>query len=839
MTVETSAVAGIIAGRNPLEYSLSSPYTLFLFQAIFIILLCELIHYPIRRIQQPKVIAEVITGIVLGPSVLGHIPNFTNSCFPTASIPGLTLFANVGIILFLFIIGLEVDVQFIKRNLKVAVSVGLINMAVPFALGCGIAKGLYNEYRVVDGESQEISFTTFMVFIAVAMCITAFPVLVRILTELNLIVDRVGTIVLAAGITNDLTGWILLALAVTLANSSKGINTLYILLLVVAWFLFLLYPVKISMKYLLKKFTNDLVTGEPSQILMMFILICVFISAFFTDIIGVHPIFGAFMVGVIVPRDNGYVIKITEKLEDLVHIILIPIYFALAGLNVNLGLLNRGIDWAYTVGIILLAMAGKISGGFIAAKLNKLLWRESLAVGVLMSCKGIVEIVVLSLGLNAGIITQRVYSMFVVMALVTTFATTPLTLWVYPVTYREKVDKFLKGEIKWDNTPIESENEIELETNSEFHKEINYSLNNVTIKNLDKLRITKIILLLRKIDTVSNVMTFIHDIALNGEESESNNYSVDVKALHLREFTSRTSHLLEASSQKTESNEDEKVISQNNKSDYNNSSSILAIMKIFTEFLGIGFTSKSLLSTTKNRILTINEQLHEQSDFLISSVATTQLIQDTRVLYSEANDINDNSDYSLFKELFQNCKTNFGLLLVNDTKNSLGKDGINETDEYKGDAWTLSGEHSKSLFGFKSINLILNHDDMMSSNDLLALHLTYKLSFNISQVNIFVRTSANASSSRTNPNSFEKQIEDLLKSNNQSTKLSIYHIKDSVNFVEELMKAKGELIGETFIMANNVSISTSSKIFEKSVGELISFSVIEGFNVLAVKTPSN
>lgn len=821
MAVTLSSVAGIVSGRNPLEYSVSAPYTIFLFQAVFIILVCHLVHYPLSKIQQPRVIAEVVTGILLGPTVMGHVPKFTNTCFPKESIPGLTLFANIGVILLLFIIGLEVDVKFLKKNLKVALSVGLINMAIPFGMGFGIAKGLYNQY-----SSGDISFTTYAVFVAVALSITAFPVLVRILTELNLIVDRVGTIVLAAGIINDLTGWILLALTVTLANSASGVNTVYILLLTLAWFLFLLYPVRITMRFLLKKFTNDLVTGVPSQLSMMGIIICVFISAFYTDIIGVHPIFGAFMVGVIVPRDNGFVITITEKLEDLVHIVLIPLYFALAGLNVNLGLLNHGIDWAYIIGIILLAMAGKISGGFIAAKLNKLFWRESLAVGVLMSCKGIVEIVVLSIGLNVGIISQKVYSMFVVMALVTTFATTPLTLFIYPVSYREKVMKIRKGEITSDGKPIVNDNATEDDKFMDVDSESN-PFNSYSIKTLNKFRINKAVILLKRINTVSNVMTLIHDIAIKNRDE--NNYNIDVKALHLREFTSRTSDLLEASSQShddTPSTENSTSISTDN--DLNNSSSILAIMQIFSEFLGIHFSSKSLLTTIKNRILTINEQIPEKTDLLISSINTVQLIQDTHALHALSHDISsDNSEYTLHKELFESCKSHFGLLLVNDNKKKVGQlDGIIENEENVFEA------HQNSKFGLKSINLVLNHSDLISNSDLLALHLVYKLSFNVSQVNIFIRSTA--SSSPGDSDGFESQIESLLLKNNPSIAFSINRIKDSYNFVDELKRLKGSLIGETFIVANNVSKS-DSKLFEDPVADLVGLGVSEGFNILAVK----
>ncbi|ONH69213.1 K(+)/H(+) antiporter 1 [Cyberlindnera fabianii] len=438
-----SEVGGIIAGRDPLEYVASSPITLFLFQAIFIIGLCQLIHIPLSLMRQPRVIAEVITGILLGPTALGHIPGFTDKCFPASSIPSLTLVANLGVILFLFLVGLEVDIPFIKKNIKTALSVCLINMSLPFGLGAAISVGLYNHYA-----EPHLKFSTYLVFISVAMCITAFPVLARILTELRLLKERVGTLVLAAGIVNDVIGWMLLALSVTLANSGSGINTLYILLVTVGWGLFVIYPIRwLLVKVILRK---DLASGNLSRFSILIIMILVFISSFFTDIIGVHPIFGAFLIGIVVPREHGFVISLTQKIEDMVHIIMIPIYFALAGFNADLSALTDGIDWAYTIALIIVAVVSKVGGGAIAAKWNGLFWRESFTVGILMSCKGIVEIVVLNIGLNAGIITQKVFSMFVLMALVSTFLTTPLTMWVYPRSYREKVQRYARGELDWD-----------------------------------------------------------------------------------------------------------------------------------------------------------------------------------------------------------------------------------------------------------------------------------------------------------------------------------------------------------------------------------------------------
>lgn len=662
MAVSTSSVAGIVSGRNPLEYSVLSPYTLFLFQLMVIIFFCQLLHYPLKKIQQPRVIAEVLAGIILGPTVMGRIPNFTETCFPTESKPGLVLVANVGIILFLFIVGLEVDLNYIKKNAKAAFSVGIINMAIPFALGCGIARGLYDHYRVKETDLAPVKFTTYMVFIAVALCITAFPVLARILVELNLIGDKVGNVVLSAGIINDLSGWILLALVVTLANAGSGVNTVYILLLTLAWFLLLAYPVRMALRLYFRKFTNEMATGEPSQVSMLIILVLVFISSFYTDIIGVHPIFGAFMVGVIIPRDNGYVIRITEKLEDLVHIVMIPIYFTLAGLGVNLGQLDTGLDWAYIIGIILLAMFGKIAGGLIAAKLNGLSWRESLSVGVLMSCKGIVEIVVLNVGLNAHIISPKVYSMFVVMTLVTTFLTTPLTLWVYPVSYREKLAKYY----------AESDNEQSL-----LHPK------ELTVETLGRFKFQAIVLLLKKIDTIPQLMYLIRDLQASGDEKT-------VRAVHLREFTLRTSHLLEALS----AGESEPI----NEQDHANSSLILAIVSAFSLMLHMNFSAKLLLVPAKSFAPTVNDQITSRFDFLLCSVTAASL-------HSEDPESN-------YKELFENVRANMGVLVTN------------------------SGTQT-----FGGITCLLDHDNLLSATDLLCLHLVGELAATHQRVRIYVRSS--------------------------------------------------------------------------------------------------
>lgn len=363
--------------------------------------------------------------------------------------PALNVAANIGLILFLFLVGLEVDLRVLFKNWRISLGVGAAGMALPFGLGCAIAYGLYHEFRNEKGLVP-ISFGTYMLFVGVAMAITAFPVLCRILTELNILSTQVGVVVLSAGVGNDIVGWILLALCVALVNAGSGITALYVFLVALGYVLFLVFLVRPAFLWILRR--NRSIQNGPSQTIVGLTVLMVFASAFFTSIIGVHQIFGAFLIGIICPHDGGFSIKLVEKIEDLVAVFFLPLYFALSGLSTNLGLLNNGITWAYVVGIIAIAFFGKIVGGTLAARAAKMVWRESLTIGVLMSCKGLVELIVLNIGLQAKILSQRTFTMFVVMALVTTFATTPLVSYLFPPWYQKKLEAWKRGEIEWDGS---------------------------------------------------------------------------------------------------------------------------------------------------------------------------------------------------------------------------------------------------------------------------------------------------------------------------------------------------------------------------------------------------
>ncbi|THZ08440.1 hypothetical protein D6C93_00532 [Aureobasidium pullulans] len=501
-TARAKAQGGILEGENPTHYNPKDPIIIFIIQAGVIILFCRLLHWPLSKIRQPRVIAEVIGGVLLGPSVMGRIPGFTATIFPAAAQPNLALVANLGLVLFLFIVGLEVDLRYLASNWKIALSVGLAGMALPFGLGCGIAYGLYHQFSDEDG-TEPVAFGTFMLFVGVAMAITAFPVLCRILTELKLLSTSVGVIVLSAGAGNDVTGWVLLALCVALVNSGSGISALYVLLTALGYTLFLFFAVKPAFTWILRR-TRTFENG-PSQGIIVLTLLIALASSFFTGVIGIHPIFGAFMAGLICPHEGGFAIKVTEKIEDLISALFLPLYFALSGLSTNLGLLDSAITWGYVVGVLAVAFIGKFVGASLAARANGVVWRESFTIGALMSCKGLVELIVLNIGLQAKILSQRTFTIFVVMALITTFITTPLTMALYPPWYQKKLEAWKKGLIDWDTgNPINSGDDT----------------SSIVAAKLETSKIKTLLVHLR-LDNMPTLMTFVSLLAAPTKSGEA------------------------------------------------------------------------------------------------------------------------------------------------------------------------------------------------------------------------------------------------------------------------------------------------------------------------------
>ncbi|KAI7895587.1 Sodium/hydrogen exchanger family-domain-containing protein [Mucor mucedo] len=503
--------AGVFSGLNPAHFNSSDPIVLFIIQVAIILAFCRIIAIPLGYLRQPKVISEVIAGIILGPTAMGRIPGFKQAIFPAESLPFLNLIATLGLVFFLFQVGLEVDVQVIKKDWRKSVSIAVAGMALPFGLGAAVSVGLYK----LQNDSS-IPFGSFLLFLGVAMSITAFPVLARILAELKLLRTKVGAITMASGLINDCTAWVLLALVVALLNSSGGIVALYVFLTAVGFTIFVIFGVGPLYRKLCVR-TNSFEDG-PSPLLMTVTLMIVLLCAFVTDIIGVHAIFGGFLAGVIIPHEHDLSIKITEKIEDMINIIFLPLYFTLSGLKTQIGLLDTGIVWGYVILVIFLACFGKIIGCTAAAKLSGMTTRESLAVGFLMNCKGLVELIVLNLGHDAGVLNDQVFVIMVVMALVTTFMTTPVVLYVYPEWYQKQTAV--------DDSPT-------LDNRVDFVSQIDEK--GSIISSIEHKRYC-VVTMLNRIESVPSMMALIQLF-----KRDRVNVSAEMHALRLLELTERTS----------------------------------------------------------------------------------------------------------------------------------------------------------------------------------------------------------------------------------------------------------------------------------------------------------
>jgi Kef-type K+ transport system membrane component KefB/nucleotide-binding universal stress UspA family protein len=400
--------------------------SLLIVQFIVIIGVSRLIGRGARWLSQPLVIAEVVAGIVLGPSLLGWLwPEAMEVLFPNASMPVLKMLSQVGLILFMFLIGLELDPKLLKGRGRASVAISHTSIVVPFALGSAAALWLYPRL-----SEPSVPFSSFMLFMGVAMSITAFPVLARILTERQLMQSKVGAITITCAAVDDVTAWCLLAFVVSLVRASDNLAqaawTTFFALLYIAAMLLVVRP------FLARTGARIVSKGGLTQNVMAGTLLLLLVSAWATELIGIHALFGAFMMGAIIPKEGGLAEALSEKLEYVAVVLLLPLFFAYSGLRTQVGLLASVELWAICGLIILLACVGKFGGSAVAARITGLRWREAGAVGILMNTRGLMELIVLNIGLDLGVISPTLFTMMVVMALVTTFMTTPLLKWIYP-----------------------------------------------------------------------------------------------------------------------------------------------------------------------------------------------------------------------------------------------------------------------------------------------------------------------------------------------------------------------------------------------------------------------
>ena len=396
-----------------------------LIQIMVILLLARIIGIGFRKIHQPQVIGEMVAGIILGPSLLGWLaPNISAQLFPPASLGFLSALSQIGLLVFMFLVGLEVNLKQLRERSHTALVTSHASILIPFLLGCLLALYLYP--KLSDGS---VPFTHFALFIGTAMSITAFPVLARILAERNLLRTPLGGIAIACAAIDDVTAWSILAGVVMLARASTSNKPLWLMVFgSAAYIVVMLYVVRKGLRRLEASYQRR---GEVSKDMVAVILLIIFGSSLMTEWLGIHALFGAFMVGVIMPKEHGLVAALTGKLEDITVVLLLPLFFAFTGLRTSIGLVSGWQMWFYCALIIAVAVAGKFGGASIAARSSGMSWREAGALGVLMNTRGLVELVVLNIGLDIGIISPALFAMMVIMALVTTFMTTPLLKLIY------------------------------------------------------------------------------------------------------------------------------------------------------------------------------------------------------------------------------------------------------------------------------------------------------------------------------------------------------------------------------------------------------------------------
>jgi Kef-type K+ transport system membrane component KefB len=399
---------------------------LLLVQIAVVLVAARLVGLLFRRIHQPQVVGEMVAGILLGPSLLGWaLPEISARLFPVASLGFLNSISQVGLLIFMFLVGLELDPRLLRGKSHTAVVTSHASIVAPFFLGALLSLLLYP--RLSD---DSVTFTGFALFMGAAMSVTAFPVLARILTERGLTKTRVGTVAIACAAVDDVTAWCILAGVVAVVRSSSGALPLWVTLggsaAFVAVMIGLVRPVLARAEGAFHR------RGKLSQDLLGVLLLLGLASAWVTEYLGIHALFGAFLAGAIMPKGERFVHALTEKLEDLTVVLLLPLFFAFTGLRTSFGLVEGAEMWGYAALIILVAVAGKWGGSTLAARFTGMTWRESGAVGVLMNTRGLMELVILNIGLDIGVISPALFAMMVLMALVTTFMTSPLLEWIYP-----------------------------------------------------------------------------------------------------------------------------------------------------------------------------------------------------------------------------------------------------------------------------------------------------------------------------------------------------------------------------------------------------------------------
>jgi Kef-type K+ transport system membrane component KefB len=404
--------------KETLHHNVTHPLAILLLQIITIIIVARIFGFLFKKIGQPTVIGEIIAGIFLGPSFIGlFFPEFSLFLFPKTSLPNLQFISQIGLILFMFIVGMELDLKTLQKKAHEAIIISHASIIFPFALGMGLAYIIYQTYA-----PDNINFLSFSLFIGISMSITAFPVLARIVQERQLTKTRIGAIVITCAAADDISAWCILAAVIAIVKAGSVLSAFYIILMAIGYVLLMLKVIQPFLKRLGDIYSHQDTLSKP---VVAIFFVTLLISSFLTEIIGIHALFGAFMAGVIMPQNLHFRNVFIEKVEDVSLVLLLPLFFVFTGLRTQIGLLNDIHLWQICALIIAVAVTGKFIGSAIAAKFVGQSWKDSLMIGALMNTRGLMELIVLNIGFDLGILPPTIFTMLVIMALVTTFMTGP------------------------------------------------------------------------------------------------------------------------------------------------------------------------------------------------------------------------------------------------------------------------------------------------------------------------------------------------------------------------------------------------------------------------------
>jgi len=403
---------------NSILHNIAEPSAMLLLQIISILIVSRIFGFLFAKIGQPTVIGEILAGIVLGPSLLGlFYPEAFHFLFDPKLLGNLNILSQVGLILFMFTVGMDLNIGELKEKMGKIYVISHASIFIPYFFGMLLAYFVYQEFA-----ASQTDFLSFALFIGISMSITAFPVLARIVQEKGLSKTHLGIISIASAAIDDVTAWCLLAAVIAIAKSGSFVSSLYTIAFSIVYVVVMLFIIKPFLKRIGEIYSNSEVLNKS---IVAFLFLILILSAFTTEVIGIHALFGAFLAGVVMPSIPNFRKMIIEKIEDVSVTLLLPLFFVFTGLRTEIGLLNTPYLWTICAIFISGAVLGKFGGGAFTARILGESWRDSLSIGVLMNTRGLMELIVLNIGYDMGILPPPIFVMLVIMALVTTFMTTP------------------------------------------------------------------------------------------------------------------------------------------------------------------------------------------------------------------------------------------------------------------------------------------------------------------------------------------------------------------------------------------------------------------------------